>query len=1172
MTEVTGFRASPQQASCWSSAANHPYWAILQLQIDGPCDRDFIARRLKSLVESEEILRTRLCAVPGMALPIQQIDASAPADLHHDNSAMGDDCPLYASLRQVGEERHVLTLRAPATHADTASLRLIAAQLVARSANGERLQYADYAEWKNSVQGAADSPGVQYWQQRLAEPAPPIWDRKLAPGQFAPQSVALAPIETAAIQRQCTALGCTAEQWLAAAWMILLSRLSGQALVEIGYVDACRGDSLDSALGLFQQAIPVRSRIDHALSLRAQIGSLRDAARLALGWRDFHDGGAAPNIALVCVDDAPWTGAIESGVSILQEQCVAQRFSLRLAARVGTDSIACALDFDARAWDTQSLQLLGEQWHQLVSALAADCDSPTGAIALLGPLQSAIVEGPGQAWHSKPVSIVDMIERQAEAYPSAPALADISATLSYGAMNKQANQLAHRLIQNGVAPGDIVGIVLPRCNDMIVSILAVLKAGAAYLALDPGYPSERLAFMAQDSGARHVIGYGAQPGQAPHVTIAIDETMEQPLTNPAVVSDLALPAYLIYTSGSSGTPKAVEVSHRSLSQSTQVRMAFYPTPVRAYLLLSSFSFDSSVAGIFWTLAQGGKLVLPASGDELVLDTLCHLIERHSISHGLSLPSLYGALLEHAPSSALASIGTWIVAGEACTDALVTQHHGLLPRARLVNEYGPTEGGVWASAEVLEPGRPAGIGRPIPGMALDLINEHGAPAAIGETGEIYLAGDQLATGYRGHPEQTAAAFARIHGRRTYRTGDLACWNADGTLRFLGRRDHQVKIRGHRVELGEIERHLLGHGEIADAVVIAQEHAGGKRLLAYFTARHAPPDEGALRNYLAERVPAYMVPALFISLRAMPLTPNGKRDLNALPDPDTVREQYVAPRNRLEQELADICAGVLRLPRFGITDNFFQAGGDSILSLQVVTRASRSGITLSTRQVFEHQTVQAMAAVAEWRQAEDYATDVGWLQSWTDPAMLEAFASCAAHYRMDAGDVLSAALARVMLTNEPFRLVRSHDGGSGQYVTYHAFGPADTGWETFAHEAKAVLRREAETGMVGDACLSVREHAVTPLADQPARAQAPLQLSATVLPHALTLAWSADSAHYTTERLQQFSTAIAQGLQELAQHCAANTRSGLQTQDFPAAGLDQAALEELLAELNSADSAS
>lgn len=1173
MTEVSGFRASPQQAVCWSlmaGDADHPYWASLELQIEGPCDVQAFERRLQALEQFEEILRTRLCTLPGMQLPIQQIDADAPVAR-----------VLQANLRQSGDGRHALHLRAPATHADGASLRLIASYLIGDAPDSERLQYADYAEWKHSLLESADAPGLQYWQQRRAEPAPPLALKIAAAragGPFRPRSMTLAALDSGAVLAQADKLGCTPALWLSSAWMILMSRLSGQSVLEIGYVDAGRGDTLDNAIGLYEQTLPVRAALDHGKSLRTQIGALVDGTRLALGWRDFQDGAGVPEIGFVCVEAEPWDSA-----KVLREQCISQRFSLRLSVRLGADCIHCAFDYDPDQWDQSALQILAEQWQLLVSALIDDADLPTGAIALLGPVQRALADAPSAEMRVEQASIVQLIERQAAAHPAAPALADISATLTHGALNERANQLAHRLIRAGVAPGDIVGIMLPRCNDMIIAILAVLKAGGAYLALDPAYPAERLAFMAQDSGAHHVIGYAAQPGQPPHVTIALDQIDRSddalPITNPGLVNDLSLPAYLIYTSGSSGQPKAVEVSHRSLTQSTQVRMAFYAAPVRAFMLLSSFSFDSSVAGIFWTLAQGGKLVLPASGDELALDTLCQLIERHAVSHSLSLPSLYGALLEHAPSAALATLDTWIVAGEACPDALVAQHHALLPRARLVNEYGPTEGGVWATAEVLETGRATGIGRPIPGMTLALVNPHGAAAAIGEVGEIYLAGEQLANGYRGHPELTEASFAShphiAGGRRVYRTGDLACWMAEGRLQFLGRRDQQVKIRGHRVELAEIERLIMGHGEVGDAAVVAQEQPGGHRLLAYFTGRHAtPPDEGALRNYLAERAPAYMVPALFIPLRTMPLTPNGKRDLNALPDPDSaarMRDQYVAPRNALEQELADICAAVLRLPRVGITDNFFQIGGDSILSLQVVTRATRSGIELTTRQVFEHQSIEAMAAVAQWRQADTFATDVGWLQSWTEPAMLEAFTLCAGRYRMDAGEVLAAVLARSMLAGaagQAVRLIRQHDAGNGQYLTQHAFQPGDLDWNSFADQARAALRTEADAGATADVCLAVD----VPLTEQPARAQAPLQLAVTVLPHALTLRWSADSGHYTDERLQQLSTAVAHGLLDLARHCQANVATGLRTQDFPAAGLDQDALEELLAELNSAGSAS
>lgn len=1194
MNQVSGFRASPQQAACWSlqgDAASHPYWSTLQLKIDGACNTAAIQARFQTLLETEEILRTRLCSVAGMAWPIQQINERATATfdlcMPAPDSPVLADCALAINLWQVAGNEHVLALRAPATHADTDSLRQIARQLLTGEVVAERLQYADYAEWKNSLLENADAPGVQYWQQQLVHPAPPLALRALPASHataFIPASLKLDAHLGPAVVRQCAELACTPQQWLLAAWMMLLSRLSGQALVEVACVDSGRGDQLDSALGLFELALPIRATVDQSLSLRQQIGAMRDASTLAFGWRDYHDGAANSDIGFVCRSEPAWSAKAD-GISILDEHCTERRFNLRLRAHLHADSINCAFDYNTTQCSEAAMAVLGEQWTLLCAALASDCDRPIGGIDLLGPLQRGRVAAPETELLLAPDSLVDMIERQAAAAPGATALTHDTATLTYAAMNQQANQLAHRLIQAGVTPGDIVGIVLPRSNAMIVAILAVLKAGAAYLALDPAYPAERLAFMAQDSAVRHVIGNGAKPGAAPHVTITIDAPASSnvPDTNPGLSIDPALPAYLIYTSGSSGQPKAVEVSHRSLSQSTQARIVFYQELVRAFLLLSSFSFDSSVAGIFWTLATGGALVLPAAGDELVLDTLCDLIERHQVSHGLSLPSLYGALLEHAAPQTLSSIHTWIVAGEACPDALISRHHSQLAHARLVNEYGPTEGGVWASAEILDASRGVSIGRPIPGMMLALINEHGAPAAIGEAGEIYLAGAQLATGYRGHPDLTAASFcshaAIASGQRAYRTGDLASWDVDGRLHFLGRRDQQVKIRGHRVELAEIERHLLQHGEVGDAVVVAQENAGSTRLLAYFTGKQAtPPEQGALRNYLAEKVPAYMVPAQFVALRAMPLTPNGKRDLNALPDPDSAaaaRQQYIAPRNALEQELATICAGVLRQERFGVTDNFFQVGGDSILSLQVVTRANRSGITLSTQQVFEYQTVEGMASVASWRQADAFATDVGWLQSWTDSEMLTAFTLAATRYRIDTGEVLAAALARALLaaSDRPtLELIRLHDGANEQYVTRHAFEAGDSDWQQFAPMAKAALRRESDAVTGGDACLSVRESATPAFTDRPLRAQAPLQLTATVLPHVLTLAWSADSAHYSEERLHQLSAAVAHGLLGLARHCADSSGAQLQAQDFPAAGLDQDALAELLAELNSANGVS
>ncbi len=571
----------------------------------------------------------------------------------------------------------------------------------------------------------------------------------------------------------------------------------------------------------------------------------------------------------------------------------------------------------------------------------------------------------------EPVTLVELIARQVRQQPDAIALSDQNGDLSYSHLDACATQLAHRLVAAGIGPGVPVGILFARSNAAIVAMLAVLKAGGAYVPIDPTYPADRRAYMLADSAIAHIV---VSSELADSVPATLQRFVLDDLAAPDLGDWPALPlpdaidlAYLIYTSGSTGAPKAVEISHGALSFSTQVRMAAYETPVRAYLLLSSFAFDSSVAGIFWTLAQGGRLVLPAPGEELEMSRLAQLIAQHQVSHGLSLPSLYQALLDQLQrSTGTDSLACWIVAGEACPPSLIAQHSKTLPHARLVNEYGPTEATVWATYEVLEPNRNVSIGRPIAGMDLRLLNEFDTACGIGEPGEIVLAGPTLARGYRHKPEETAKAFVTLaDGTRAYRTGDLACWLADGRLAFLGRKDHQVKVRGYRIELGEIERQLCSHSDVREAAVIVQEHAASKRLLAYILAAHGyAPDSEAIKRFLGERLPSYMVPALVLTLASFPRTPNGKLDTRQLPDPDSFDESaHVAPRNAMETALQAIVAKVLKLSTVSVTDNFFAIGGDSILSLQVVAQAHEQGIALSAKQVFERQTIAAMAEVAQ-----------------------------------------------------------------------------------------------------------------------------------------------------------------------------------------------------------------
>jgi amino acid adenylation domain-containing protein len=635
------------------------------------------------------------------------------------------------------------------------------------------------------------------------------------------------------------------------------------------------------------------------------------------------------------------------------------------------DSLHASVTYDHHTLSVEAARSLGEQWLQLLQGALAEPQQAWSHLPLGGPLQSAIIDNAPSSPSIEALTLVDLIARQVRQQPNAIALSDTDGDLSYARLDACATHLAHQLVAAGISRDVPVGILFPRSNAAIVAMLAVLKAGGAYVPIDPSYPADRRAYMLADSGIAHIV-VSAELADSLPVTLqrfVLDDLGEADVSElpPLPLPDANALAYLIYTSGSTGAPKAVEISHGALSFSTQVRMAAYEAPVRAYLLLSSFAFDSSVAGIFWTLAQGGRLVLPAPGEELEMARLAQLVAQHKVSHGLSLPSLYQALLDQLQRSGSAdSLECWIVAGEACPPALVAQHSKTLPQARLVNEYGPTEATVWASYEVLEPSRSVSIGRPIAGMDLRLLNEFDQACGIGEPGEIVLAGPTLARGYRNKPEETAKAFVTLaDGTRAYRTGDLACWLADGRLAFLGRKDHQVKVRGYRIELGEIERQLCSHSDVREAAVIVQEHAAGKRLLAYVLAAHGyAPDSEAIKRFLGERLPSYMVPARVLTLATFPRTPNGKLDSRQLPDPDQFDEStHVAPRNAMETTLQAIVAKVLKLASVSVTDNFFAIGGDSILSLQVVAQAHEQGIALSAKQVFERQTVAAMAEVAQ-----------------------------------------------------------------------------------------------------------------------------------------------------------------------------------------------------------------
>ena len=560
---------------------------------------------------------------------------------------------------------------------------------------------------------------------------------------------------------------------------------------------------------------------------------------------------------------------------------------------------------------------------------------------------------------------------------------------SYKSLNQRANQLARRLAAAGVGPGAFVGVCLHRSIDLVVSILAVLKAGGAYVPLDPAYPREWLDHAVEDAGVQVLISSRSIVPTLPHSAVDLVDLDEPWMASdtdwtPPTFAAPGDPAYVIYTSGSTGRPKGVLATHRNLAFSTAARLESYREGVGTFLLLSSVAFDSSVAGLFWTLCSGGRLVLPARDTERDPARLASTIAQYGVTHLLGLPSLYRLILDHGGAAPLSSLRTVIVAGEPCPVSLVRHHRQALPSTSLFNEYGPTEATVWCTAHEVT-GEPAGprvpIGRPIPGAHVYIVSPDGVAAAPGETGELVVGGPGVTAGYLNRPNLTAERFVADTfggpaGERVYRTGDLVRSLADGTIDILGRVDDQVKIRGYRIELGEIETVLAQHPQVKAAAAAVAREQGEPRLVAYVVPRPGvPPSVTDLRAFLERRLPDFMIPAAFVTMASLPSAANGKLNRGALPPPGRERpdlqQPYVSPRSALEAWIVSVWAGVLQIDQVGIHDRFFELGGSSIQAAEIVTRLQRGlGEFVFVVVIFECPTVAELAH----RLRRDYAAAV------------------------------------------------------------------------------------------------------------------------------------------------------------------------------------------------------
>ncbi len=1025
---VEGFALSPQQERLWQlQEAGDGYAAFGTVRIAGDVDPERLRQALAQVVRRHEILRTDFRRVPGLSAPLQVIgDPAAPPLDRHDLSRCSaaereerieallremarlsaEDAGgprLRAALVELSDGRRLL-LGLPALCADTAGMESLAREVerAYETLGGgplpgeEPLQYADLSGWLNDLLAEQDPRARRYWQSRDVRP---LLEARLpfargAGGGFAPRRLALPLPPELAVR-----LAGLARAWevpvpaaLLAAWTVLLQRLAGGPVAVATVFDGRRGEELRDAVGLLARHLPVQVMVEETASFEEVARrTARAVGELAL-WQDFFDwkavvgGNGAPYFLPFAFEGRE--GPLPEGPRFALERCGARcdRFELKLVCRCDGGRLTADLEHDAGAVRPEDAARVGGWLRELLQDAVSRPAAPALGLEILTADERGRLEAlRGDRRDFGPaLTLAECFAAQAGRTPGRTALACGGEELSFAELEARANRLARRLRRLGVGSETRVALAAERSVELIVGLLGILRAGGAYVPLDPSYPESRLALLLADARAAVLLTQERLldrfAGAAPR-TICLDrleaETAgESPEAPPegAGPDDLA---YVIYTSGSTGRPKGVGISHRAIANRLLWMQRAFPLAAADQVLLKTpHGFDASVWEIFLPLITGARLVVAAPDAHRDPALLLAEIERHGVTVLQLVPSLLAPFLEQPDAGwRCRTLRRLFCGGEALPSVLAARAAADLG-VEVCNLYGPTEVAIDATFRPWSPDAGEGIvpiGRPLDNVELLLLDRAGRPVPPGVAGEIHVGGPGLARGYLGRSDLTAARFvprpgAGRPGERLYRTGDLGLLAEDGEVRFLGRIDHQVKLRGVRVELGEIEAALLRQPAVREAVAVVRDDAGGPRLVAYVVPRPGETVAGGLREALAGELPDVMVPAAVVPLGELPRLPNGKLDRAALPAPEQARPPagpaYVAPRTPVEEILAGIWSETLGVERVGVHDGFFDLGGHSLVVTRVVARVRDAfQVELSVRRLFEAPTVAGLAAEVE-----------------------------------------------------------------------------------------------------------------------------------------------------------------------------------------------------------------
>jgi amino acid adenylation domain-containing protein len=1015
------------------------------LELEGELDLEALRYSLNALVDRHESLRTIFITEDGMPrqvirpeweMEVPLLDLSGMDEAERETAAAKEieketqtpfdlaEGPLVRlSLLKMESEKYIALLNLHHIVADGWSMGIFVQELATfyeARCRGEiylpeelPLQYADYAVWqRNWLKDDVLEKQLAYWHDKLGQ-KPLVLDLPTDHPRPAMMSQA-GSLESFTmpdglyerLNAFCKRQNVTLFMVLLAAYQTMLYRYTGQEQISVGTAIANRNRTdIEGLIGFFVNTLVMKEDLSDELPFKTLLQKVRDTCLGAFAHQDLpfellvEEMQPERNLSHTPLFQAAFSMQTGGGEAIsfsgitwrpLSTFSGTAKFDITLGITDDPQNFNGYFEYSTDLFEQETIQRMAGHFLALLEGLL---DAPETEISRLPLLTADERQLMLKDWNDAMRMTVEihcaheLFAAQAAEHPERTALRFQGQSLSYRELDSRANKLAQYLVKAGVQPESLVGISTERSLEMVIGILGVMKAGGAYLPLDPTYPPERIQFMLEDSQVAIVLSqeklleqFSAYEGRLIPLDAAWPEIDAEDGTCPDTGVKPDDLAYVIYTSGSTGRPKGTLLAHRGLCNLTRAqKKAFQIDENSRVLQFAPLSFDASVWETFMALANGGTLVL--APQEILASTLdlMKLLQDEQVTNVTLPPSV----LKVMPSADLPHLRTVVSAGEACNEELVKQW---APGREFFNAYGPTETTVCASFYLCseEDDGPPPIGKPLANASLYVLDGNMQPVPVGVPGELHVGGVSLARGYLNRPEMTFARFVKDPfsddpAGRLYKTGDLVRYRPDGNVEFLGRIDHQVKVHGFRIELGEVEEALRRHEDLQDMVVVARDDpAGGNRLVAFLvSASEEPPTIGQLRSFLSETLPDYMVPSVFVYLDALPLTPNGKVDRKALPEvsgerPELTRE-YVAPRNEMEAQLAEMAGILLGLDQVGVEDNFFELGGHSLLAAQFISRVrEKLGVEVPLQVLFEKATISGVAAYVQGAQDEEEET--------------------------------------------------------------------------------------------------------------------------------------------------------------------------------------------------------